>query len=389
MASIREELLWNEFNGCSDDEAEIGSLPMENQMTICLSEKSPSGEHIFSREIPAKAILARREFKPFKSFFRLEVKVDQHNPDIKPGDELIVSQFPRSNKWVHFTEFKPSNRHRDRNDGNIPAWIKTSDRLKEFIDNDAPVDYFETGNFLTAGISKPLSGSEHSRQRNMLKNAVYLFGACRDVSRAKEELFASEHIRELLYLTEINKIRYIPSKNMSNFPLLPRLKDEVIENRFNLMVMAILQALSGPVDSTKYIGTSLCGLVELCYKQLLHFENRRCGDGRVSDNQDTGVSGDPSDVDSIPSGGKSPEGMVYENFINSRIRECVGILLEDEYRVITHLFGIGADELSEEEVLDRFGWTRHYFMKIRKSARAKLRSLILEDPDLRTFVKYR
>lgn len=384
MAYITDEFLWKEFNNNPEDEEEVGAVPIETPMSVCSVKKSVNNDYVFSEEIPATISWRRREIRPFNPFWRLEVKIDQQNPAVTPQFDLIVSQLPYSNKWVHSTRFKDPSKHRKQ--GEIPGTIRDLDQLLQFLDADAQWDYFQKGKYLTAGISKPFSDSADSKTRNVQKNATYLFGVCENLSDVKNDIYNSEYIQNLLYLTEINKIRFTPVFISKRFTSHPKLKDDVIEKRNVLMATAIIQALSGPVDSEKYLGKSVLGLVELCYKQLLHYENRK-----KKHDKSTIITETPSGTsifDTLPSDETNPEEKTIENRVKDKIQKVLGMLSTEVSSIIRKLFGIGCEQYSEESIITNEGLTEKSFNLLKKNAFAKLQAAILEDPDLREFLEF-
>ncbi len=135
-----------------------------------------------------------------------------------------------------------------------------------------PFDYFEAGNYLTAGISYPDQPFLDSVQ-NRSRDARLVFGVCEEPRHAENFVLGSMVVRELLRQTEENTIQFW-MKGVDAGAI--KLHDEVRENASFIMLCSIRQALAGPhdEDTTAFIGQPVTELIDHIYRNHLNNANR-------------------------------------------------------------------------------------------------------------------
>ncbi len=233
-------------------------------------------------------------------WWRLEVKVPFKGTPVAKGDELVVSEFPYHNGWVHHSAFRPGskkgNDHRP-----LPqdqARIETGDDLISWLEDDLDYDFWEKGNYLTAGISAPQPALEGGRGNRQSKaTGQYVFGICSDYTACEKRLFDSETVQKLLRWTKTNTIRFaFKGSEQANLQLYP----EVIADRTSLMYLSIRQALAGPAEeSDVWLARPVSDKVDHIYRNHLNNRNRVVAqrkakevDGNEVQERNTGVSAD-------------------------------------------------------------------------------------------------
>jgi hypothetical protein len=191
----------------------------------------------------------------------------------------VVAEHPYGNGWLQQVPFKPGSKKGalERPDLAIKTF-SSAEALIEWLEQELHYDFWEKGNYLTAGISEPnLPFSPSDKLRNVKHQALFVFGSCDDFDAYEQALQDTEAIRKLLRDTENGTIRFwSPKLTLSpKLEKLPRLCDEVKLEAPSLMALSIRQALAGPhEESEKWIGRCVTDKVSHIYRGHLNSRNR-------------------------------------------------------------------------------------------------------------------
>ena len=249
---------------------------------------------VFQREVPATFGLDWKVM-PYRGsengqvvggvarWCRLEVQVEREQVKdadeqlIRPGMELVIAR-AHASCWAADAPFRKSNRKgpHERAD---PLGEPASGR-EEVIERLEALDYdpWETGDFLTAGISLP--PDPWSDEGRNYSRGKWLLGACHDVDDCCELLRSSRSIQKLLQMTEEGGLRFWPTRTKKEIPDdYKRLHDETKADAGWLMEVSLRQALAGPDDdSAELVGKPVATLVERIFKNHLYNRNRSLQD---------------------------------------------------------------------------------------------------------------
>ena len=206
---------------------------------------------------------------------RLEFKADRRDTPIKPGEYLIVAEHPYASGWVQVASFKSACKKgpTERPDPTVGTYPSQSDFIG-WVETQ-PHDYWETGNYLTAGISEPDIPLLDGQQRNTFPSLVYAYGLCSvDPKEYAALLFESSEAQHLLQTTRDNTIRFwFPRAKLSSRP---KLKEETISASAELLWLSIYQALAGPhEESNRWSGRLVMEKVDDIYRGHLNTVNRQ------------------------------------------------------------------------------------------------------------------
>ena len=136
-------------------------------------------------------------------------------------------------------------------------------------------DFWEKGDFLTAGISEPaLPFVPGKTTRNLRSRALLVFGTCEDTGTYAKELQESQEAQRLLEATEQHKLAFWFKR--ARLKTRPRLYDEVAAEGISLMYLSIRQALAGPhVARAQWVGQPVMKKVDQLYREHLNNLNRQ------------------------------------------------------------------------------------------------------------------
>lgn len=205
---------------------------------------------------------------------RLEFKTDSRNSPIKPGEYLVVAEHPYANGWVQTVPFKrPSKKGPDERPDQTVATYPSQSEFIAWVEAQTH-DYWETGNYLTAGISEPDIALLGGKQpRNNFLSLIYAYGLCANPKEHAELLYASPEAQQLLQMTWDNTIRFwFPRAKLGSRP---KLKEETISAAEELLWLSIHQALAGPhEESENWAGRPVMDKVDDIYRGHLSNMNR-------------------------------------------------------------------------------------------------------------------
>lgn len=280
----------------TDNAGPIGGIPLQNIiMAMCIGRRD--GILTYVEEVPVRFAMTWRVVSDLEShcyrWWRLEAKVAAHTAEIQPGDQLIVAEHPYSRGWVRRVPFKNASKKGGFDRTNFAN--KRLESMREAIRaaENASHDYWEKGNYLTAGISDPeLPFNGPDAVRNVQRHALLIFGLCADANRIERELVESEEVRTLLRATENNTLRFwAPHAKLRTRP---KLFEEVKAESAALMILSIRQALAGPHrDSRDWIDIPVIKKIDQIYRGHLNRSNRVLAKeyGRVSVYDDANLYG--------------------------------------------------------------------------------------------------
>lgn len=283
MGSIQLAQLFRKQTGSADDAREVGSMPLRTPVTAMCAGRDGSGELVYRQEVPIYLATAWRvvdDAEHRHRWWRMEAKVETRNERIQAHHQLVVAEHPYSGGWLHHAPFKPGSKKgaeeraefRSRHFQSIADVIGACEAL--------PYDFWEKGNYLTAGISQPeLPFDPDDRPRNVQKQALYLFGSCESLSAHEEALLRSKPIQELLRQTEAGTLKFWFKE--AELAELPVLFDEVKEDASSLMMLSVRQALAGPHrDNHEWIGRPVAEKASQIYRGHINARNRRVAEER-------------------------------------------------------------------------------------------------------------
>ncbi len=211
--------------GTVDDAREIGALTILPQTTAMQTAlRASDGALVYVKEIPIFAGCQWRAAdygdRARHRWWRFEVKVCRNSEAtsaIQPGHCLVIAMHPYSTKWMQQAAFKPA----FKKERPVLGSVDTSEALITWIEKECPYDFWEKGNYLTAGISEPeLPFKSLADVRNGHGTAKWLFGVCDDFAACVDALWASKKVNNLLERTEKGTLRFWPAK--VNLPFRPQ-----------------------------------------------------------------------------------------------------------------------------------------------------------------------
>jgi hypothetical protein len=283
MGSIPLVQLFPRQATTTDDAREVGAIPLRMQVSAMCVGKDGSGNLVYKKEVPIYLATAWRvvdDAEDRHRWWRLEAKVETRNDGIRPHHELVVAEHPYSGGWLHHVPFKPGSKKgaeeraefSSRQFHSLAAAIAACEALA--------YDFWEKGNYLTAGISQPeLPFDPNDPPRNVQKQALYVFGSCESLSAHEEALLRSKPIEELLRQTDAGTLKFWFKD--AELAELPQLFDEVKEDAWSLMMLSVRQALAGPHrDGEAWIGRPVAEKVDQIYRGHINARNRRVAEER-------------------------------------------------------------------------------------------------------------
>jgi hypothetical protein len=262
----------------ADDAQEIGSLAVQHGVTAMrvASVQGTDGPLVYVEESPVLVGLQWRILaygkKSYHRWWRLEVKVGSQASAIRSGHSLVMAQNPYSSTWVQRAPFKsPYKRERPTLEQHPDGM---SAELIKWIEEELPYDFWETGNYLTAGISEPELPFQSLDAVRNAHETRWVFGVCADPAACEEALFASLEAQKWLKLTEEGTLRFAPPG--VRLASLATIYDEMKDEAWSLMLLSIRQALAGPdPQSDIWLGQLVTKRVEQLYCN--HLYNRYRG----------------------------------------------------------------------------------------------------------------
>lgn len=305
-----------------DDAREVGVMPVRCELTAMRVGRD-DGELIYLRETPIFVATIWRSLDARNGryrWWRLEVKVEGKNNDIRPNDEIVIAEHPYSSGWLEHVPFKSSSKK-----GALDRSNFTNNTFQSIVEavyavEQLKYDYWEKGNYLTAGISQPdLPFDPEEPARNVQRNALYVFGSCNEFAEIEERLLRSENARRLIDATEQGTLRFwAPGAKLT---IKPQLLDEVKEEGWSLMCLSVRQALAGPhCDNKEWLGRPVVEKIDQIYRGHINRRNRQLADerSRLVEFDEAMDRGEPSEVvDEYRPEALAPEGHAARPFVRS------------------------------------------------------------------------
>lgn len=283
MGSVPHWRLYPAPSDEPDNAREVGVMPLRSAATAMRVGRN--GHSLsYLEEAPIYVAMTWRfvEDGPGRRYnwWRLELKSDHRNRSIRPGHQLVVAEHPYGNGWIHHAAFKPGSRKGalDRIDAANSSFASVDDAVR-WIDHLGH-DYWEKGNYLTAGISQPeLPFDPLEPPRNVQQSGLFVFGICDDMEEAEERLLQEATTQKLLEATERGTLRFwSPDAKLAS---IPPLLDEVKDDRWSLISLSIRQALAGPHrHGERWIGHPVAEKVDQIYRGHVNRRNRKLTDER-------------------------------------------------------------------------------------------------------------
>jgi len=242
-----------------------------------------SGRLVFLRDVDAtfapveRSVLWRRRDAEgvsgsYLRWFRVELQAAAgKGAQISAGMEAVWSRDPGA-AWFAAMRFRGSS-HRTELERGDPL-REPCGSAEEAISRleSLPWDYWETGKFVTAGISIP-PDSKLEVERNYSRGE-WLFGVCQSVEQAVAALRLDPEVEQLQRLTANRTLQFWPGT--MDIPAIYRsFHDEVAEHGTLLLELALRQALAGPHDGEQWHGRPVADLVAEIYKDHIYRVNRQ------------------------------------------------------------------------------------------------------------------
>lgn len=261
----------------------IGRVPGRCDATLTLTGPSTDrdGELVFQEEIaatwgpveknvPYQRQESSRVVMDQARWWRVEVQVGTKATLIEPGMELVMARLPAA-CWVVSVPFRKSDRKgATERDNPLASPCSSLEEVTSRLE-DLDYDYWEKGNYLTAGVSIPSDAL--SGERRNFSRGDWLLGVCCDLNSACEQLINSERALKLLAWTENGQLKYWPT-HVGIPEHYKTLHTEVKDDAGWLMYLSIRQSLAGPEDDASWKGLPVMDLVELIYKNHVYNRNR-------------------------------------------------------------------------------------------------------------------
>lgn len=261
-----------------DTAREIGAISLRTKITAMCIGRGSADELVYRQEVPLYLATVWRlvdDAQRRHRWWRLEAKVETQNAWIKPHHALVVAEHPYSGGWLHHAPFKPASKKGPEERAEFSA--RTFSCLTEAIGECEALayDFWEKGNYLTAGISQPeLPFDPNEPPRNVQKQALYVFGSCESLSLHEAALYKSESIQTLLRQTRNGALTFWFKE--ADLGERPRLFDEVKADANSVMMLSIRQALAGPHrDSHEWLGRPVTEKIDQIYRGHINALNRR------------------------------------------------------------------------------------------------------------------
>jgi len=281
MGAMPFACLGRKPTGPGDDAVPVGAIPMR-ATTTAMRVAIEGARPIYVDEQPLWVATAWRVLEDGASrsvrWWRLEAKLASGGKAAKPGHHVVVAEHPYANGWVQVATLKRASK------GNPGERAFALEKKLEAVGepgralDELDFDYWETGNYLTAGISSPtLPFSELDDTRNAQKNGLFVFGLCENFEVVEKAILLQPEIGQLILATERGTIKFWSPDAKLN--AIPQLRDEVKEDRWSLMCLSIRQSLAGPhKDGGAWVGRPVAAKVDQIYRGHLNRRNRIVAD---------------------------------------------------------------------------------------------------------------
>lgn len=279
MGAIETRQLIGPAQDDVDAAQEVGAVDWRLHVPVMSIAESCS-QIVYSEENLVRVATVWRIAEDRKQRFRwwrLEAKValPPENDWVSADDTLIVTEHPYSTNWTQFAPFKRSTHNRSRiSDPLRNAAYASRDDIVRHIE-DLETDFWETGKYLTAGISVPEAPFiPEDTGRSGGKQSVLVFGHATSANAVIEKVLTEPKVQKVLRQTQTGQVRLPARAGLAASDI--RLYDELREEGHSLMYHAIRQALAGPhKDSGDWLGRAVSDKAIHIYLGHLHNWNRK------------------------------------------------------------------------------------------------------------------
>lgn len=260
-----------------DQAVEIGGTPPPKYCQTVMRVGLDSAKLVYIEEIPVEYSLTPyiKEYAPDRraSWRRFEYRVKRNETSIRSKECLIMAELPYSSAMVDIAKFKPPWKKRADERPQPKRAFKTAEDFIDWTERQS-FDYWETDDYLTAGLSFPDSLMLRDSKAQRVFNPVYAHGVCDKIEDYFRQLLISEESQSLLKQT---RDRSIPFWSLSaKLGEIPYLSDSTIDRAEVLLERSIYQALAGPFEeSEKWFGRPVMDMVDKLYRDHLNDINRR------------------------------------------------------------------------------------------------------------------
>jgi len=202
---------------------------------------------------------------------RAELQVPSSSRQIRPGMDWVLGRELTACWTTQATFKKPNTKGARRHDNPLLNPFRDETAMKQHLES-LDYDYWETGKYLTAGLS--FHGIPFENFRNNKHSNLY-HGICENMEACCDALRDDEHVKWLSEMANAKRLQFWPSQIQTSEcyrSYHPRLMDELN----SLLYHAIRQSLAGPMkDDERFLGQPVANLVEWYFKDLLYWKNRR------------------------------------------------------------------------------------------------------------------
>jgi hypothetical protein len=205
-------------------------------------------------------------------WFRVEVQVPLGTPDVRPNMDVVIARQTAA-CWAEDAPFrKPDKKGSAARVDPLAEPLSGPEAVIERLES-LDYDYWEHGDYLTAGISIPRE-SLRDDPRNFSRGDWFL-GLCEDIDQDRQRLWDDPRIGELLDMTASKRLKFWPSSKEVKLAHC-EYHSELADERHWMMQLAIRQALAGPHDDPPvgWFQRPVVDLVEHLYKDHLFNKNR-------------------------------------------------------------------------------------------------------------------
>lgn len=247
---------WQEEAGDLDEAGPVGSAIAWINTSAC-RVRSDGDALLFDDEEP---IRYRHQVRSVgrRPAWRLEIKCVPGR--LSAGDEIVVTEHPYGAGWVGSAPLKRGSHKgaHERLDLDDREWAEVCGLL---------LDPWEKGQALTAGIELPTAGTPPSGTSRDSRDARWVFGVCAGLEECQSRMLESAEAARLVTAQRV--VCPGPHGTAHSIPIHERVKEE----RSTLLVLAVRQALAGPVDPVRGAGESWRGRAVMELVARIYFDH--------------------------------------------------------------------------------------------------------------------
>ena len=259
----------------SADARPIAAFGDDRPIQATFIGKDEAGQLVYVKEVPLIERVKPRHAVDNAghphSWNRQEFVTPSQNGLIRNGWSLILSQRPLSSAVVAILTFKGAFKksHAERP---YPENMTNSTELVRWVD-DLDFDPWEQGHDLVAGLlTPPIPFKRLDKVRTTRKkdNGGWCAGICPNFSEYENILLNSVQAQRLLEWTRRRNVKFGPSKVGLTRPY-----KEVADDRREILLLAIRQALAGPYKLNEdWTGQTVVRKMTSIYRRHLQNRNR-------------------------------------------------------------------------------------------------------------------